>query len=291
VRSLFLFLLTLSFNLWGADIQIPALNSPVMDEAKFLSQAEAADLGKLAYEIHANQGPQITIFTVPDMQGYEIEDFSIRVAEKWKLGTKENGNGLLIIIAKQERKMRIEVGQGIEGEITDFEANRYIRSVLTPYFKQSQFHDGLKIVLLDVAQKFNIKLSEGSSIVRRAPRARARALPAGLVTAFPFLIGLLILGQVLLGKKPVARGLFTGAGLAATGFFIGTNGIVMIGFMFLMGLFIGIIGIHNLLFAVAAGGSQRGYRGGGGGFGGGSGGGGWSGGGGGFSGGGSSGSW
>lgn len=277
-----LLLVFISFNLWGADIQIPMLSSPVMDEAKFLSEAEVADLSQLAYEIHANQGPQITIFTVPDMQGYEIEDFSIRVAEKWKLGTKEKGNGLLIVIAKNERKMRLEVGQGIEGEITDFEANRYIRLLLTPYFKRSEFHDGLKLVLLDVAQKFNIKLSEGTRFVRRAPRGRP--LPPGLVAAFPFLVGLLILGQILLSKKPVARGLFTGTGMAVTGFFIGTAGIVTIGFMFLIGLLIGMIGIQNLLFALAAGSSHRGYRGGGGG-------GSWGGGGGGFSGGGSSGSW
>ena len=287
MRLILLFLLSFSFNLWGADIQIPALTSPVMDEAKFLSEAEVTDLSQLIYEIHTNQGPQITIFTVPDMQGYEIEDFSISVAEKWKLGTKEKGNGLLIVIAKNERKMRLEVGQGIEGEITDFEANRYIRLILTPYFKKAEFHDGLKLVLLDVAQKFDIKLSEGTRFVRRAPRGRP--LPSGLVAAFPFLIGLLILGQILLSKKPVARGLFTGTGMAVTGFFIGTAGIVMIGFMFLIGLLIGIIGIQNLLFALAAGSSQRGYRGGGG-FGGG-GGGSWGGGGGGFSGGGSSGSW
>lgn len=290
MRYFFSLILLLSLNVWGAELLIPALNSPVMDEAGFLTPEERADLSQLAYEIHTHQGPQITIFTVNDMQDNVIEEFSIRVAEKWQLGTKEKGNGILIVIAKQERKMRIEVGQGIEGEITDFEANRYVDGVLAPHFKQGDFHGGLKLVMQDIAQKFNIQLTEGTRYVRRA--TQVRSIPRPLIIAFPFLIGILILGQIILGKKPIARGLFTGAGMAGVGFFVGAAGFALIGFMFLMGLFIGMIGLQNLLFALASGSSHRGGYGGGGGFGGSSGGGGsWGGGGGGFSGGGSSGSW
>ena len=285
MRYLFSLILILSLNVRGAEIQIPALNSPVMDEAGFLTSEQKQDLSQLAYEINTHQGPQITILTVPDLQEYAIEDFSIRVAEKWQLGTKAKDNGLLIVIAKAEHKMRIEVGNGIEGEITDYESNQYINNILTPAFKAGDFHGGLKAVMLDVAQKFNLKLSEGNRYVRRAPQSSS--IPGPLKVAFPFLIGILILGQIILGKKPVARGIFTGAGMAGVGFFVGAAGLAMIGFMFLMGLLIGLIGLQNLLFALAAGSSHRG----GGGFSGGSGGGSWGGGGGGFSGGGSSGSW
>ncbi len=285
MRYLFSLILILSLNVRGAEIQIPVLNSPVMDEAGFLTSEQKQDLSQLAYEINTHQGPQITILTVPDLQEYAIEDFSIRVAEKWQLGTKAKDNGLLIVIAKAEHKMRIEVGNGIEGEITDYESNQYINNILTPAFKAGDFHGGLKAVMLDVAQKFNLKLSEGNRYVRRAPQSSS--IPGPLKVAFPFLIGILILGQIILGKKPVARGIFTGAGMAGVGFFVGAAGLAMIGFMFLMGLLIGLIGLQNLLFALAAGSSHRG----GGGFSGGSGGGSWGGGGGGFSGGGSSGSW
>jgi uncharacterized protein len=285
VRYLFLILL-LSLNVWGAEIQIPALNSPIMDVAGLLNPEQKQDLSSLAYEINAHNGPQITILTVPDLQGYEIEDFSIRVAEKWQLGTKEKDNGLLVVIALAEHKMRIEVGNGIEGEITDYESNQYITKILNPAFRAKDFHGGLKAVMLDVAQKFNLKLSEGNRYVRRS--TQNISIPGPLKLAFPFMIGILILGQILLGKKPVARGVFTGAGMAGVGFFVGAAGLAMIGFMFLIGLLIGMIGLQNLLFALASGTSHRG----GGGFGGSSGGGGsWGGGGGGFSGGGSSGSW
>lgn len=290
MRYLFSLILILSLSAFGAEeIQIPALNSPVMDEAGFLSPDQKENLGKLAYEIHAHQGPQITVLTVNDMQGYEIEEFSIRVAEKWKLGTKEAGNGILILIAKQERKMRIEVGQGIEGEITDFEANRYIKTVLTPFFKSGDFYGGLQLVMLDIARKFNIQLNGKQTFVRRATPAIKFSGP--LKMALPFLIIFLVLGQILLSKKPLARGLFTGSGVAGTAFFFLTGiNIAAIALLFLFGLFIGTIGLSNLLFALASGGGHHGggFRSGGG-FGGG--GGSWGGGGGGFSGGGSSGSW
>lgn len=279
-------ILILSLNVWGSEIQIPALRAPVMDEAGFLSENEEADLNSLAYEINTHNGPQITIFTVNDMQGNEIEEFSIRVAEKWQLGTKERDNGLLIIIAKAERKMRIEVGNGIEGEITDYDTNQYIRNILTPAFKQGDFHGGLKEVMLDIGRKFNIQTESKQRFVRRS--TRARVLPKGLGNALPFIIIILVIGQLLLSKKPLARGIFTGTAMTGVGFFIGAAGIAALAFLFFLGLVIGLIGIQNLLYGLAAG-SGRHY-GGGGGFGG-SGGGGWSGGGGGFSGGGSSGNW
>ena len=289
MRAFLILILFFSFSVWGAEIQIPTLSSPVMDEASFLSEAEREDLSQLAYEINTHQGPQITIFTVNDLQGNEIEEFSIRVAEKWQLGTKEKDNGLLIVIAKQERKMRIEVGNGIEGEITDYEANQYINQVLKPYFKEGKFHSGLRLVMQDVASKFNIQLEQGQSYVRRAPRRQLK-IPSSVIIAFPFIIGIIILAQMFLKDRPFARGIFTGVGFAGVGFFFGLASLALIGFIFLMGLFIGIIGLHNLLYAIASSSGHGHY--GGGGFGGGSsGGGGWSGGGGGFSGGGSSGDW
>ncbi|HXH76061.1 MAG TPA: TPM domain-containing protein [Bacteriovoracaceae bacterium] len=282
---LFLSLLLFGWvNVWGAELSIPALTSPVMDQAGFLTEAEKEDLSKLAYEIYTNKGPQITILTVPDLQDHAIEDFSIRVAEQWKLGTKKEGNGLLIVISKAERKMRIEVGEGIEGEITDFESNQYINKVLAPSFKQGRFHEGLRVVMQDIARRFNIQPTGESAVVRRAPQR----VSGPINKMFPILIGILIFGQILLRKRRMARGMFSGLGMAGAGFLmlpgIGLGVIIL----FIIGLVLGTAGFNNLLFAAAAGSGRRGGFGGGG-FGGG--GGGWGGGGGGFSGGGSSGSW
>jgi uncharacterized protein len=274
------------------EIQLPTLSSPVMDLAGFLKENEKADLSQLAYEIFTHQGPQITILTVSDLQGITIEEFSMKVAEKWQLGSKEKDNGLLILVAKAERQMRIEVGNGIEGDITDLESNLYIRNILTPAFKQGDFYGGFKEVMDDVARKFNLQLGERkTAVIRRATPIQVNGKVAALL---PFILIALVVLQFVLRKKPSVRGIITGGGAATTGFFLlPTLGFGVVVILFIVGLLIGLIGFQNLLFALASSRSGGGYYGGGGGggFGGGSSGGGWSGGGGGFSGGGSSGSW
>lgn len=283
-----LFLLIQAFS-WGSEIQIPALRAPVMDEAGLLNESEEADLNQVAYEIHTHQGPQVTILTLNDLQGFEIEDFSIRVVEKWQLGTKEKDNGLLVIIAKAERKMRIEVGNGIEGEITDYEANQYINQILKPAFRQGQYHAGLRLILQDVAKKFNLKLDQERGFIRRSARPQMQIqIPEGLRKAFPFILILFIGAQIILRNHPRARGVVSGLTFSGVGFFLGF-GLVLYLALFILGAIIGLVGLHNILYALLRANSS--HHGGYGGYGGGSSGGSWSGGGGGFSGGGSSGNW
>ena len=248
-----------------------------------MSEAEREDLRQLAYEIHTNQGPQTTILTVPDLQGYPIEEFSIRVAEKWQLGTKDKGNGLLIIISKADRKVRIEVGQGIEGEITDYETSLYTRDIFPRYFKQGDFHGALRLFMVESAKKFNIKLGESKAggLVTRAPRQHKRGI---LNSMLPLLIGVFVISNMLFRRNRFGRGIVSGAGMAGVGWLMAPAlGPILIG-LFFFGFIFGLAGFSN---AMSRGGFGGGF--GGGGFGGG--GGGWGGGGGGFSGGGSSGSW
>lgn len=270
------------FSLQGIaeELRLPSLTSPVMDLGNFLSEGEEKDLAQLAYEIHTHQGPQITILTVPDLQGYAIEDFSIRVAEKWQLGSKEKDNGLLVVLSKAERAVRIEVGNGIEGEITDYDSARFTREIFPEYFRRSQFHQGLRIFLEDVASRFNIKLSgQTGKYIRRSSRNNQMNVYIALF------IGILAFGSMLFRRSPLLRGLFTGIGYSVVSYFLGFAVISLI-ISFILGLIFGLIGMGNLLSGIASG-HGHGGRYGGGGFGGG----GWSGGGGGFSGGGSSGRW
>ena len=266
----------------GAELQLPALTSPVMDLAQMMGESEQADLNNLAYEIHTNGGPQITILTVPDMQGYPIEEYSIRVAEKWQLGSKEKGNGLLIVVAKAERQMRIEVGNGIEGEITDYDTSQYTRRIFPEYFKKGDFHGAFRTFMEDVAQRFNVKIEGSQRFVRRAPQRQHG--PIGNVLILVIISFFFIVGSI---RKRAFRGLLGGVGFSAITYFIGAP-LAFIFVAFVFGL---------AIFSSQGGG---GFGGGGGGFGGGGyrgsrggfgSGGGWSGGGGGFSGGGSSGSW
>lgn len=267
-------------------LNIPALSSPVVDTAGFFSEAESEDLKSFAYEIYTHQGPQITVLTVPDLQGISIEEFSIKVADQWKLGTKEKDNGLLIIISRAERAVRIEVGRGVEGEITDYDTSLYTKDIFPRYFKQGDFHGGIREFMQEVARKFNIKLGEGRTpLVTRAPRVHRSN---GLNALLPFLlIGFLFINMIF-RRNRLVRGLVSGFGFGGVAFLMGLGGFALI--LFFVGLVMGIAGMNNTM------GGRRGgiFYGGGGGFGGGGfggGGGGWGGGGGGFSGGGSSGSW
>lgn len=271
-----------SFYVHGQEIQVPALTSPVMDLAEILSVQEREDLSKFAYEINTHNGPQITILTVNDLQGFAIEDYSMKVAETWKLGTKKAGNGILVLISKNDRKMRIEVGEGIEGEITDYDTAQYTRKVFPEYFRRGDFHGALRLFMEDVAKKFSIKSSEENPYVRRVAPAR-QGSPLGPL--LPFFVIVLVASYLIGRNKPVLRGVLSGGGIAGVSWFMMPGLGILILVFAIVGFLIGIVGIGNILMglAMSSGGHHRG-----GGFGGG---GGWGGGGGGFSGGGSSGSW
>lgn len=285
MRYLLGLLFILCLNVSAQELKLPALTSPVMDLAGMLSTSEREDLSQYAYEIYTNNGPQVTILTVNDLQGFPIEDYSIRVAEKWQLGTKKAGNGILVTIAKAEKQMRIEVGEGIEGEITDYDTAEYTRKVFPEHFRRGDFHGGLRLFLDDVSRRFNIKNSEENSVVRRVPPAR-QGSPFGAV--LPFFLGVLVISYLIGRRKPFLRGILSGAGMAGVGWLMIPGLGTAIIFLLIFGFLIGLIGIGNILMGLAmSGGGRRGGFGGGG-FGGG---GGWGGGGGGFSGGGSSGSW
>lgn len=129
-----------------ALLPVPRLVGPVVDQAGVLKPAEVERLDSLsraALAAEGGQGPQIAFLIVPSLEGEPIEDYSIRVAEAWKLGTAQKDNGLLFVVSVQDRKMRIEVGGGLEGDITDAQSSRIIREILAPAFRQNRYGDGL----------------------------------------------------------------------------------------------------------------------------------------------------
>ncbi len=276
----FSLIFSILISCYAQEISIPALTSPIMDEANLLSSTEEEVLAKICYNIHTSQGPQVTIFTVNDLQGYTIEDFSIKVAEKWKLGSEKKDDGILILLSKSEKKIRIEVGNGIEGEITDYDANKMIRNIMIPNFRRGDFFTAFKDVLEEISNRFNLNLENSDTkLYRKTSRIQGQKFQV----LFPIIIVVLILAQIFLSKNVFARGIFSGMTISGMSYlFIPGIGLGIF-IIFLLGTVLGLIGINNILYMLL---SSRG--GGGGGYSGGSG---WSGGGGGFSGGGSSGDW
>lgn len=140
--------LLFSFNLWGNtwDVSkpIPLLKKPIVDEASILNPKEERALDQYLQSLYQQTGIQIAIFTTASLEGEQLEQYSLAVAEKWALGKKDTDKGLLVLIAKKERKIRIEVGQGLEGAIPDAKANNIIQTILKPAFRKAAFGAGLQ---------------------------------------------------------------------------------------------------------------------------------------------------
>lgn len=127
-----------------AQLEVPELwGTRVHDEAKVLSAPFVAQLEQILKAHEDSTSNQIAVLIVPSLQGEVMEDYTLRVAEKWKLGQAKNDNGVLLFIAINDRKARIEVGEGLEGPLPDAICNQIIRNELAPYFRQDNYEGGV----------------------------------------------------------------------------------------------------------------------------------------------------
>jgi len=144
IRSIFLLLpivLLISTQLFSADI--PYLTGRITDNAQLLSPAVNRSLSDSLQAHEKRTGNQIAVLTIPALDGVSIEDYAVRVFESWKLGQKGKDNGVLIVVVPNDRRMRIEVGYGLEGTLTDAMAGRIIQLIMTPKFKNGDFDGGI----------------------------------------------------------------------------------------------------------------------------------------------------
>ena len=267
-------MLLFASNVARADlVAIPELKSRITDLTQTLSAEQQSQLDAKLAIFEQQKGSQIAILILPTTQPEDIAQYSIRVVEQWKVGREKVDDGILVLVAKDDRKLRIEVGYGLEGVIPDLIAKRVINEVISPKFKQGDYFGGL-----DAGVDTLIGLVDGEPLP--AP-SKAANKGSDLENILPILLfGGLISGLFL-------RSIFgTFGGSALNGGLIG-------GAVWLLGIAFGaavVLAIVAFFFTMMMGG--RGLGGipmGGGGFGGGSSN--WGGGGGGFGGGGASGDW
>ena len=124
-------------------IEVPLLTARVNDTAGMLSAATRQQLEGVLARLEQTDSTQIVILTIPTLGGEVLEEFSIKVLDQWKIGQKGLDNGAMLLIAKNDRKIRIEVGYGLEGSLTDLMAGRIIRNVIVPQFKAGNFDQGV----------------------------------------------------------------------------------------------------------------------------------------------------
>lgn len=258
-----------------AQVAVPPLTARVIDQTATLSADTTATLEKTLQAFEARKGSQIAVLVVPTTAPETIEQYALRVAEAWKLGRKGVDDGALLLVARDDRALRIEVGYGLEGALTDITAKRIVSDIITPYFRQGDFNGG---ITAGVGRM--IAVIDGEPLPPPAPRASARADDIGSYAPLLFIVALFMGGVLrsVLGRLP---------GALVTGGVVGFIAWTMVGALS-VAILAGVIALFVTLFGGGRGIGGGGF--GGGGYGGG-GGGGFSGGGGGFGGGGASGRW
>ena len=198
-----LLLCCLPFAAYGLDV--PRLQGYVNDDAGMISPSAKSKIEEVLRAFEQSDSTQIVILTVPSLEGENIEEFGIRVAEAWKIGQQGKDNGVLFIVSKQERRIRIEVGRGLEGKLTDLMAGRIIDQVIKPRFKQADFDGGF---ITGVSALIDATRGEFQAEQRPFQR-RQKSFPPFLTFLLFFGIFTLILGSFsrILGGIAGALGL------------------------------------------------------------------------------------
>lgn len=250
----------------NAGAAIPKFSSRVVDLTHTLTAEQKNALEQQIIKVETPQGAQIGVLLVPTSAGDSIEQYAVRVFDSWQLGKKGADNGVLLVIAKNDRTLRIEVGYGLEGAITDLQSGRIINELITPSFKNNDYYQGIANGLTAVSH-----LMAGEELARQTEEPAKS--PGALILA----IGILFLPILLVvrffhsrsktgNKLPVVRltlsGIVSGSVLWQQPFFQPLNPFIQI-----MVWFVGSIIAFVFLSAAVSGGGSGGF--GNGGFGGG----------------------
>jgi uncharacterized protein len=233
VARVFVFALLLG---WVAPalalVAVPPLTGRVVDQTGTLSSGDIASLTQTLRDLETRKGSQIAILIVPTTDGEAIAPFALRVAEAWKIGRKKIDDGALLVIAKNDRHLRIEVGYGLEGALNDVTTKRIIDEVITPKFKSGDFAGGVSAGVDRMIAVINgEKLPEPAPEHWQGPSLANWIDPFNpFVLAFVFIVG---------GTLRAALGRLVGS--AATGGFVGL----------LAWLFIGSLGAAAIVGVVA----------------------------------------
>ncbi len=255
-----------SAPVWAQDVlAVPALSGRVIDQTATLSEAQRAALDAKLAAFEAQAGPQIVLLLVPTTAPEDIASYAQRVADSWKIGRRQIGDGLLLLVAKNDRTVRIEVAKALEGAVPDLAARQIIDRAIVPAFRANDVAGGL-----DAAVDLLIGRIRGEGLP--LPEARGgRPGPAGLPLeqlGFVVFAGVVLLGGLLsavLGRKAGSALAAVAAGGAA--WWLGAGLLIAVGAAFAALFVVGVVGVGNvlrlLLMMSGRGGSGGGSGGGG----------------------------
>ncbi len=191
LAGLTLAVLMISSPLFAATV--PALKGRVNDYAKIIRDSDEREIEEYLAGIEQSSGIQIAVLTMPSLDGDDISSFGIKVADKWKLGDKDKDNGAILIVAYAEHDLRIEVGDGLEGSLTDAKCGLILRNVIVPEFKNGNYSAGIKKGVMNMGA-----IATGDeSAVSRSVREGEDSSSNDLVPVFAILVWLIfVVGMI-----------------------------------------------------------------------------------------------
>ncbi|HXN66887.1 MAG TPA: YgcG family protein [Bradyrhizobium sp.] len=198
----------------SADVAVPPLSGRVVDQTGTLSPGDIDRLTQILKGFEERKGSQVAVLIVPTTQPETIEQFSIRVADAWKIGRKKIDDGAILVVAKNDRKLRIEVGYGLEGALNDVTAKRIIDEIITPKFRSGDFAGGISDGVARI-----LRVVDGEPLPAPAPQRQQQQQQSSDLTWLlnplnPFtIIGILVLGGIFRGIFGRLFGSLTTGGL------------------------------------------------------------------------------
>ena len=189
ISTLFVFAASALFSL-----NVPKLKGAVNDYAGIINSNDEEKLEALLRDVEAKTSSQVALLTISSLQGENLEDYSLRVAQEWQLGQKEFDNGVLLLVAFSEKKIRIEVGYGLESIITDAKSGYIIRNYIVPAFKKGDFTSGITNGLLAISglvtKEFEITDEQLARYNQQQKAGKQKQIPFGLIIfLFMFIFG------------------------------------------------------------------------------------------------------
>jgi uncharacterized protein len=243
IRALLVFLV--AFAAW-AQVAVPPLKARVTDLTGTLTQEQAASLEQMLQSFEKRKGSQIAVLMVPTTKPEEVEQYALRVAEQWKIGRGKIDDGAILVVAKDDRALRIEVGYGLEGALNDATANRIVEDVIVPRFREGDFYGGI-----NAGVDRMIRVIDGEPLPE--PARPQPQVGGGIGQSLPVLLILaMVVGGVL--RRMLGR-VF---GSMAAGGVVGGLAWLLVG---ALGIAF-VAGILAFLFTLIGGGAGRGYYGG-----------------------------
>ena len=203
IKFLSIILLVFVFASSGFALSVPKLTNPIVDNASLISDGVELNLNQQLMDLSDSTGAQLAILTIPTLEGEVLESYSMKVVEDWKLGSAEKDTGVLLLIALEERSIRIEVGYGLEGVLTDTKCGLIIRNVIAPEFRNGNYQAGIVNAINNIV---GLVKNDESLVSKKVLSEDTGMDPGGFIFAgIALLYGFIFVMAVLSSRKKGPR--------------------------------------------------------------------------------------